>query len=78
MCAMYKLFKGGQYEAALERREGINKAVQDDVSHIFKGYRFIFHIFKYVVFNSYNFEPELIKGSKFHEYFQRNKFLRKT
>jgi len=28
---------GGQYEAALERREGINKAVQDDVSHIFKG-----------------------------------------
>ena len=49
MCAMYKLFKGGQYEAALERREGINKAVQDDVSHIFKGYRFIFHVFKYVV-----------------------------
>ena len=28
---------GSQYEAAVERREGINKAVQNDVQHIFKG-----------------------------------------
>jgi len=28
---------GSQYEAAVERREGINKAVQDDVQDIFKG-----------------------------------------
>ncbi|XP_023336077.1 cactin-like isoform X2 [Eurytemora carolleeae] len=28
---------GSQYEAAIERREGINKAVQNDVQHIFKG-----------------------------------------
>jgi len=28
---------GSQYEAAVDRREGINKAVQNDVQHIFKG-----------------------------------------
>ena len=28
---------GSQYEAAVERREGINKAVLTDVQHIFRG-----------------------------------------
>ena len=31
------LVSGSQYEAAVDRREGINKAVQNDVQHIFKG-----------------------------------------